>query len=103
MRVYHREGFSPQYDNYQRMRQRHPSPMQGRTIDRAAERLSVSGHALSDVPAWRLLRLMGLDIEHKERDAVRLELQRRRLHGTSEEYLRDPLFQAWLSGKVVSL
>ncbi|WP_309721164.1 hypothetical protein [Armatimonas sp.] len=99
----HSQGFSPQYDNYRRTRRRFPSQMQGATIDRAAERLSVSGHALSDVPAWRLLRLLGLDIERKEREAVRIELQRRRLHGTSEEDLRDPLFQAWLSGKVVTL
>lgn len=97
------QGFSPQYDRYQRMRRRFPSPMQGSTIDRAADRLSVSGHALSDVPAWRLLRLLGLDIERREREAVRIELERRRLHGTNEEDLRDPLFQAWLSGKVVNL
>ena len=73
--------------------------MMGCDIDRAAERLILSGHALADVPAWRLLRLMSLDISSKERGAIQIELDRRRNHGTNEEDLQDPAFRAFLRGE----
>ena len=96
------QGFGPQYTRYQRTRRRFPSPMQGATVDRAAERLTVSGYALSDLPALRLAHLLQhADLTRAEYLAVRDELRRRAIHATREEDLAD--IQLLVSGKVVTL
>lgn len=58
--------------------------MQGPTIDRAAERLTVSGWALSDVPILRLARLLHEDLTRAEYLATVDELRRRREHAIHE-------------------
>jgi hypothetical protein len=101
MEFYHNEGFGPQHDQYQRMRRRFPSPMQGATIDRAAERLTVSGWALSDLPILRLARLLSEDLTRAEYLATVDELRKRREHATHEG---DPQVLAELiAAKVVRL
>lgn len=79
--------FSPQRDAYILMRREFPSPMMvGDTvIDRAAYRLAISGHILSDVEFWRLERILALrNTSAKERELVKAELDRRRIHSTFE-------------------
>ncbi len=95
------QGFGPQYDIYVLTRRKFPSPMQGATIDRAADRLTVSGHALADVPVWRLVRLLGLDIPHSEIEAVKAELARRSQHCVHEEDIAD--LRLLQDAKVVTL
>lgn len=70
-------------------------------IDRAAERLTVSGWSLSDVPILRLARLLHEDLTRAEYLATVDELRRRREHATHEG---DPQVLAELiAAKVVTL
>jgi hypothetical protein len=86
----HFQGISPQYTRYQRTRRFFPSPMQGEIVDRAADRLTLSGHILADVPAWRLLRLLTLPATTRaEADQIRAELRRRQEHCVSEEDIAE--------------
>ena len=95
------QGFSPQNDRYQRMRRWNPSPMQGATIDRAAERLTVSGFALSDLPAVRLARLLHEDLTRAEYHAALDELRRRTAHATHESDCQ--VLAELIAAKVVTL
>ncbi len=75
--------------------------MQGPTIDRAAERLTVSGVALSDLCAVRLARLLHEDLTRAEYLATLDELLKRQEHATHEG---DPQVLAELiAAKVVRL
>ena len=94
--------FSPQRDEYILMRRRYPSPMQGRTIDRAADRLRSSGHSLSDIPVLQLLHILHHeDLTRDEYHATLDELRRRSVHATHEKDLDD--IQLLVTGKVVLL
>lgn len=95
------QGFSPQYDRYQRMRRWRPSPMQGPTIDRASERLTESGWALSDLSIVQLACLLREDLTRAEYFAALDELRRRREHSTHEG---DPqVLSELIAAKVVNL
>lgn len=93
--------FSPQRDRYTLMRRWNPSPMVGPVIDRAAERIVSSGHALSDLSVIHLARLLSEDLTRAEHLATVDELRRRREHATHEG---DPQVLAELiAAKVVVL
>lgn len=76
--------------------------MQGPTIDRAAERLTVSGWALSDLPTPRLAHLLQTaDLTRAEYLAAKDALARRRVHATYEDDAE--LLGLLVEGKVVHL
>ncbi len=102
MRFYHGEGFGPQHDHYQRLRRRFSSPMQGATIDRAADRLTVSGFSLADLSAARLADLyQHADLSRAEWLAVGDALRRLSHHATHED--DAALLRDLVTGKVVTL
>lgn len=76
--------------------------MCGPTIDRAADRLTVSGWALADLPALRLAHLLlYADLTQAEYHAAKDELRRRKEHATREEDLAD--IALLVNGKGVTL
>lgn len=76
--------------------------MQGATIDRAAERLTVSALALADLPVARLVHLLNhADLSRLEWLAVGDALRRRAHHATHED--DAALLRDLVTGKVVTL